>query len=182
MGCAQCNSLEQTVMELLTELDLAASLDHVTDIKEIAQLGAMGVPALVINGKVVAVGKVPPRNQIKAWLIEASVTKKLSFLDRFLTLWIFLAMGVGVGWGYFFPGVRATIGIFQVGTTNIAIAIGLILIGLARCIAMVIVWNELACGSRQYCAGLVAFNAIFQMALYAVYAYFLLPLFPIGWD
>ena len=71
MGCAQCHSLTQTVMELLTELDLPADLDHVTDIKEIARYGVMGTPALVINGKVAAVGKVPPRNQLKAWLIEA---------------------------------------------------------------------------------------------------------------
>ncbi len=71
MGCAQCDSLEQMIMGLLTELDLPASLDHVTDIKEIAQYGVMGTPGLIINGKVVAVGKVPPRNQIKAWLMEA---------------------------------------------------------------------------------------------------------------
>jgi len=71
MGCVQCDSLEQTVMGLLTELDLPASLDHVTDIKEIARYGVMGLPGLVINGKVVAVGKAPPRNQIKAWLIDA---------------------------------------------------------------------------------------------------------------
>ena len=72
MGCTQCDSLEQMIMGLLTELDLPASLDHVRDIKEIAQYGVMGSPALVINGKVVAVGRVPPRNQIKAWLLEAN--------------------------------------------------------------------------------------------------------------
>lgn len=72
MGCAQCDSLEQMIMGLLTELDLPASLDHVRDVKEIAQYGVMGSPGLIINGKVVAVGRVPPRNQLKAWLIEAS--------------------------------------------------------------------------------------------------------------
>ena len=70
MGCAQCDSLAQTVMGLLTELALPASLEHVTDIKEIARYGVMGTPALVINGKVVAVGRVPSRNQLKAWLID----------------------------------------------------------------------------------------------------------------
>jgi small redox-active disulfide protein 2 len=72
MGCPQCHSLTQTIMELLTELGFPADLDHVTDIKEIAQYGIMGSPGLVINGKIVAVGKVSPRNQIKAWLIEAN--------------------------------------------------------------------------------------------------------------
>jgi small redox-active disulfide protein 2 len=71
MGCAQCHSLTQTIMELLTELGLPAGLDQVTDIKEIAQYGVKGFPALVVNGKIMALGTIPARNKLKEWLIEA---------------------------------------------------------------------------------------------------------------